>query len=293
MHDDDALAATRRELLLRGAALGTAAAVGALPAAARAASQPTDADLLMPVLGSELLAVFAYGTILHSNLMSENAQKVATRLLVQEHSHVATFTNALQVMGATPPQELGTVNEADQVLAAHGIPNRLAHLRTERDCLTILVRVENVLGERLLPRDPRAQRPAPDRALRPGARGRGSARERAQPPAPPARHQPRGAERLRPVTEARAGARTRLGADARVTGMLDGVTEVAAGQAEAERVRVTIPAERPGLVDGSLLAAERGRGDRHLDARPGHDGIGNGALVDRVERVANQLLDCA
>jgi hypothetical protein len=73
-------------------------------------------------------------------------QRAAGRMLVQERAHVATFTGALQRMGAEPPQNLGTVADADSVLAAHGIPNRLAHLRTERDCLTILVRVENVLA---------------------------------------------------------------------------------------------------------------------------------------------------
>lgn len=147
MSHDNERAPTRRELLACGAALGGLAAAGSLRAVATAmAAIPSDAELLMPVLGTELLAVFAYKTILHSNLMSEAAQRSATRMLSHEHAHVATFTGALQRMGATPPQNLRTVAEADTVLAAHRIPNRLAHLRTERDCLTILVRVENVLA---------------------------------------------------------------------------------------------------------------------------------------------------
>jgi hypothetical protein len=146
MPDDPECTTTRRALLARGAAVSALAATGSLAAAASAqATLPHDAELLMPIIGTELLAVFAYKTILRSNLMSEQAQKTAARMLTQEHAHVTTFTGALQRMGATPPQNLRTVAEADQVLAAHRIPNRLAHLRTERDCLTILVRVENVL----------------------------------------------------------------------------------------------------------------------------------------------------
>jgi hypothetical protein len=138
---------TRRQLVSRGVALGAAAATGPLTRALGAeAAALTDAQLLMPVLGAELLAVFAYRTTLHSGLMSPYPQHVSARMYAQEHAHVSSFTQALQKLGATPPQPLKTPAEADTVLAAHQIPNRLSHLRSERDCLTILVRVENVLA---------------------------------------------------------------------------------------------------------------------------------------------------
>lgn len=147
MDSGEDLASTRRELVLRGIALSALTATGSLVAApAATAGAPTDAELLQPVLGTELLAVFAYRAVLHSELMSESAQRVATRILAQEHEHVIVFTRAIQGLGGTPPQPLRTVAAADTVLAAHHIPNRLAHLRTERDCLTVLVRVENVLA---------------------------------------------------------------------------------------------------------------------------------------------------
>jgi hypothetical protein len=143
---------TRRELISRGlvagalAGPGALAGAGALAAATAEAATKTDAELLMPVLAAELLAVFAYKTILHSELMSAAAQRTAARMLPQEHAHASTFSDALLRLGSTPLPPLKTVAEADALLAIHRIPNRLAHLRTERDCLTILVRVENVLA---------------------------------------------------------------------------------------------------------------------------------------------------
>jgi ferritin-like protein len=140
-------AATRRELVARGLALGALAATGSLVAVPGAsAAVPSDAELLLPVLGAELLAVFAYRAVLRSELMSEAAQRAAARMLAQERDHVMTFTTALQGLGGTPPQALRSVTAADTVLAAHHIPNSLSRLRTERDCLTVLVRVENVLA---------------------------------------------------------------------------------------------------------------------------------------------------
>jgi hypothetical protein len=147
MHSDEH-AATRRQLICRTIKLGALAGAGSLAsvASAEAAAPPSDAELLLPILGTELLAIYSYRAILHSALMSESAQRLAARCFAQEHAHIGAFKAALEQLGGTPPQPLKTVSAADAVLAAHHIPNRLAHLRTERDCLTILVRVENVLA---------------------------------------------------------------------------------------------------------------------------------------------------
>jgi hypothetical protein len=138
---------TRREMMSRAVAIGTLAAAGALAHAAEAeAAVKTEAQLLLPILGAELVAVFSYQAILQSSLMTPHAERVAQRMLGQEHAHVKTVTNALHTLGGTAPQPLHTTADADAVLAAYHIPNRLSQLRTERDCLTILVRVENVLA---------------------------------------------------------------------------------------------------------------------------------------------------
>lgn len=139
-------AATRRELVIGGLALGALAGAGSLAATAGAqVKTQTDAELLLPVVGIELLAVFAYQQVLNSQLMSAEAQLAATRMLGHEHAHVRTFANALVETGGTPPPALASVKAADDLLALHNIPNRLGHLITERDCITVLVRIEQVL----------------------------------------------------------------------------------------------------------------------------------------------------
>jgi len=138
--------ATRRELIRVGLTAGAAAAGSlALTAGGVAAATTTDSDLLVLILGAELLAQFAYERVLASHLMPASDQRLATKMLVQEREHTRRLAAELRLLGRTPPARITSVTDADEVLVAHGIPNRLSQLRSKRDCITVLVRVETLL----------------------------------------------------------------------------------------------------------------------------------------------------
>lgn len=142
---------TRRELLGLGAALGAGGslvgAAGSLLGAATAAAAPTpgDAQLLLPILGAELLAVFSFQHVLDSGLLSEDPQRACAHMLGQEHVHVSNLRAQVDQLGLMPPGPLTSVTDADKVLIFHHIPNLLATLHSERDCITLLVRLEALL----------------------------------------------------------------------------------------------------------------------------------------------------
>ena len=149
MSDVPSGALTRRRLLRNGlvasvvgSAVSTTALLGGGPA--QAATQ-SDASLLLPILGAELLAAFAYEQVIDASVFSSHAQRVARRVLAQERLHVAALSTELRRLDGTPPKPLSRVTDADKVLAAHQIPGSLGKLPNEHDALILLARIEWLL----------------------------------------------------------------------------------------------------------------------------------------------------
>jgi hypothetical protein len=145
-------AATRRELIRRGLALGAAAstcgAAGLLLGPGRAgaaATGATDAELLVPVIGNELLAAFGYQQVLAARLLSPRGNRLAERILGQEQEHIAALTRELTRLGGTPPAPISSVGEANTVLSAHQVPLRLGALHDAHDAILLLSRFELML----------------------------------------------------------------------------------------------------------------------------------------------------
>jgi hypothetical protein len=146
--------ATRRQLISSlssaAAAAGLAAAGiavvgGAEPGRALGATAPTDADQVHEMLAAELLAIAVYDGVIGSGLLSPQVQRPARRVLSQEHAHVRALAPALGQLGGTmPPSPTGTA-AVDKALADRGLPGRLAKLRTEHDCVSLLLDVEAVV----------------------------------------------------------------------------------------------------------------------------------------------------
>ena len=86
-----------------GSAVGTTALLGGGPA--QAATQ-SDASLLLPILGAELLAAFAYEQVIDASVFSSHGQRVARRVLAQERLHVAALSTELRRLDGTPPKPL-------------------------------------------------------------------------------------------------------------------------------------------------------------------------------------------
>jgi hypothetical protein len=87
--------------------------------------------------------VTAYERVLASGLV---APAVASQLrvqLVQEHEHIAVLERALRKLGASTT----SVSAAQRELRAHHIHVALAHLRSQHECLKLLIDVES-LAER-------------------------------------------------------------------------------------------------------------------------------------------------
>jgi hypothetical protein len=135
---------TRRQLLQ-----GTLAApvVGAtlLCASAAAAPAQTDADLVSTLLGTEMLAVFVYGHLIHSSILPSDRQRLARHLLGHERAHAHALSAALERLGGTPPPPLTSVNDADKLLAASTITGSLSQLRSADDAVRLLIRLEVAL----------------------------------------------------------------------------------------------------------------------------------------------------
>ncbi len=141
---------TRRELvrhsLVLGPAVSACAAAGLLigpePAGAAAA---TDAELLIPLIGTELLAAFGYQQVLNAQLLSARGDRLAQRVLDQEQEHIATLAGELARRGGTPPAPISSVSEADKVLSAMQVPESLASLHSAHDAILLLSRFELML----------------------------------------------------------------------------------------------------------------------------------------------------
>ena len=140
---------TRRELVQRAVAAavsGAAAGVVLGPEGALAAAE-TDADVIYRLLATELLIVFTYQHVLQLGLMAQPAARIAGELAVQERVHAAALGAELGRLGAAAPQAPGGLAAANGALAAGDVNGSLAGLRTEQDCLKLLIGLES-LAER-------------------------------------------------------------------------------------------------------------------------------------------------
>ncbi len=139
---------TRRELLARGLAGGAAGALGvaalnsAAPGAQAAATG--DPELLVGLVGIETLAVFVYRHALASGVLSPAGERLARKVLGQEHAHLRAMRAELARVGGTPAPPIGRLTDAERVLSAHSIPG-LTDLHDEHDCIILLARVEWLL----------------------------------------------------------------------------------------------------------------------------------------------------
>jgi len=143
--------ATRRQLVSRLIAIGGLTAAGAAAVAAPEPSRadaavapaPSDGELVREMLAAEMLAIAVYEGVLGSRLLTAQPEHTARRALAQERAHVRALMPALEKLGgAMPPGLIGTA-AVDKTLADHRIAGRLDRLRTEHDCVSLLLDLES------------------------------------------------------------------------------------------------------------------------------------------------------
>jgi hypothetical protein len=138
--------ATRRELLGLVLATGLGAGTGALLGSeAAAAVTETDPALVSALLESEQLAVFSYQHVLHTGLLSPYSRAVVHPMLGQERAHVRALTGVLLRLGSPLPQQQPTIGNVNKLLAAARQTASLSQLRSERDCIMLLIQLEFAL----------------------------------------------------------------------------------------------------------------------------------------------------
>jgi len=138
--------ANRRQVIARSIAIA-GAATALLPPVDTDAAVPaprTDGQVLAGTLEVEKLVVLAYRQVLASGALGAGIQGTAAQLLQHEDEHVAALAAALRRLGAAPSVGPTNVASADKALAAHQVSTSLTNLRTERDCLQLLIDVEAV-----------------------------------------------------------------------------------------------------------------------------------------------------
>ncbi len=128
-----------------GAGVGTGAATATVLASTAHAAAMSDAELLVPLVGSERLALFGYQQALAAGVLSPRGERLAERILEQEQAHITAVTTALEGLGGTLPAPITSVSEADQILAARQIPGSLANLHSRHDTIILLARLEWLL----------------------------------------------------------------------------------------------------------------------------------------------------
>lgn len=120
-------------------------AVGAAGGAEAAASAPSDAEAIGQLLAAEMLAIAVYEGVLSSGLLSPQPERTARRVIDQERAHVQALRPTLEKLGGTPPPPISGVAAVDRALAARRIAGRISKLRTEHDCVSLLLDLESVV----------------------------------------------------------------------------------------------------------------------------------------------------
>jgi Ferritin-like domain len=146
---DATTTATRRQLLSRLLVAGggsAAAAALAGPAHASAADVPaSDGNLLGQLLAAELLAIAVYEAVIGTGLLSPRPDRTARRALSQERAHLRSLTPALGKVGGTMPAAPRSPQDVDRQLAAGEVTSSVSKLRTEHDCVALVLDMESVV----------------------------------------------------------------------------------------------------------------------------------------------------
>jgi hypothetical protein len=149
---------TRRQLLSGALAGGAAACAGmalgpltgsadplAGPAVALAAETVSDASLAQELFAAELLATAVYERVLATGLLSARSARVARLALDHEHAHAAALLPELSRLGAAPPPAPADSQAIDNALSDHHVSRSVSGLHHERDCLDLLLDLENLM----------------------------------------------------------------------------------------------------------------------------------------------------
>lgn len=138
--------ATRRELICRGIATAAAASVLTVtlesPAVAGAAP---DAQVLSATLAVEQVVLVAYRHVLVSGALEPRTERIVRALLDQELQHVSVLGHELIALGGRPLSVSSDLAAVEKALAAHHVADSLTNLRSQHDCLKLLVDVETVV----------------------------------------------------------------------------------------------------------------------------------------------------
>jgi hypothetical protein len=132
-------------LLYPKAAAASDASGGAGTPSAAGTSAPGagDSAVLSRTLRIEQLVVTVYQRVLASGLVVPAVASQLRVQLAQEHQHIATLERALRELGASTT----SVSAAQRELHHHHIHIALARLRSQHECLKLLIDVES-LAER-------------------------------------------------------------------------------------------------------------------------------------------------
>lgn len=142
---------TRRQLLARAlygsvvACVGTAVAPLSDPERALGAGPVTDANLVQGLIGAELLAAAVYDHVLATGLLSGRSERAAHGLLAHEHAHAAALQTELRILGSAAPAGPADTKAIQTALSDHHVTRSLTDLHRERDCLDLLLDLENLM----------------------------------------------------------------------------------------------------------------------------------------------------
>jgi Ferritin-like domain len=139
-------AATRRELILRGAAAAGVAALGAgaVVPEASASSPAGDDDELQSLAAVEQLSAFAYAHVLAAASLSAASASRLRTFLAHEREHLRLLSDALVRAGMAPPRAPADIEAANRQLSALHVPGSLQQVRSEDDALHYMIGVETL-----------------------------------------------------------------------------------------------------------------------------------------------------
>jgi Ferritin-like domain len=136
--------ANRRELLAGAvAAVGVAGLIDAVPALAAPPAPAGDAAVLSQTFAIERVVEISYRTVLATGALKPGVRAALRRILSQERTHLALLGRALRALDT--PLPLVDADSARRLLGAHHIDAGLSQLRTQHECLRLLVDVESLV----------------------------------------------------------------------------------------------------------------------------------------------------
>lgn len=148
MHD---ASSTRRQLLSTALAGGAAACAGtvlgplAAPALALGAEPVSDTTLVRGLLAAELVGAAVYERVISTGLLSARSARAARGLLAHERAHAAALGPELSTLGGTAPSPPADSKAIETFLSEHHVTRSFSDLHHERDCLDLLLDLENLM----------------------------------------------------------------------------------------------------------------------------------------------------